>query len=252
MKRKLLLLNTFLVGLLILGAAELYRQTTEAAARYERLEAFSDPRQAPEFPSPADPSPTRAMDYMPIVSRLLFSEDRNAAVVVETVETEAVRRPPLPHLSGLVDFGDGPSALMRADAENPAAWVQVGGRVGDFIFEGVEGEEIKLSWNEEQFTATKEELSQAPESARSQRPPSGTREERAARRTQINQAAAADSATNLTGSGRESLLGPDLGDGRRGVVRGDNSPNGTEHEGYVKRSRSTPFGSASWWEKKEE
>ena len=88
MTRRLLLINTLLAGMLILGAVELYRQVLEAGERYERLEAFTDPKQPPEFPAPADPDPTRPADFMPVVDRLLFSPDRNAEVIVETVEPQ--------------------------------------------------------------------------------------------------------------------------------------------------------------------
>ena len=131
MTRRLLLINTLLAGMLILGAVELYRQVLEAGARYERLEAFTDPKQPPEFPAPADPDPTRPADFMPVVDRLLFSPDRNAEVIVETVEPQVDPRPPLPQLAGLVDFGGGPTALMTADSAKPPVWLAIGDKVGE-------------------------------------------------------------------------------------------------------------------------
>lgn len=248
MKKKLLLLNVLLAGFFILGAAELYRQVLDADARYGRLQAFSDPRQPPEFPSPADPTATRATAFMPIVERLLFSEDRNADITVEVVETEVAKRPSLPYLAGLVDFGDGPSALMTAQAGEPATWISVGGKVGDFVFEGVEGEEVTLSWNEEPFTVTKDELNEAPAPVRPVRaqtvrsPPGGGG----------RPAAATAAAGDLAGVGQDSRIGPEMGPGRYRVMPGDDSPEGTEHEGFVKKTRSTPFGTTAWWEKNEQ
>lgn len=252
MKRKLLLLNALLGGMLILGATELYRQTLDANGRYERLQSFTDPKQPPEFPAPVDPAATRASDYMPVVSRLLFSADRNADIVVETAAPEVVSRPALPQLSGLIDFGDGPSALMTAASERTPSWVSVGEKIGDFIFEGVEGEAIKLSWNNEQFTATKDQLSkpaQAPARTTRSTPPRNTRNTRGNRGAQA--AAAAAVPGDLAGVGQDSRIGPALGEGRFRVLPGDDSPEGTEHNGFVKKTRSTPFGSSSWWEKKE-
>ena len=253
MKKKLLLLNVLLAGFFILGAAELYRQVLDADARYGRLQAFSDPRQAPEFPSPADPTATRAITFMPIVERLLFSVDRNSDITVETVETEAARRPGLPQLAGLIDFGDGPSALMTARAGEPATWISVGGTVGDFVFEGVEGEEVTLSWNEEKFTVTRDELNEAPAPVRPVRQTGRTRTR--PRPGAGNQPAAATAAAaapgDLAGVGQDARIGPELGPGRYRVMPGDDSPEGTEHEGYVKRTRSTPFGTTAWWERNE-
>jgi hypothetical protein len=249
MTRRLLLLNALLAGMFVLGAAELYRQVIEAEGRYERLETFTDPQQPPEFPAPADPSPTRPADFMPVVERLLFSADRNAEVVVETAEVEVDRRPALPQLSGLVDFGSGPSALMTVDAAKAPVWLAIGDKVGDFVFEGVEGEDIKLKWKEESFTATREQLSRAPEPPR--RPAARTSNARNPRSPQGPRPAAAAAPADLAGVGQDSRIGPEIGPGRYAVVRGDDSPEGTEHNGLVKRVRKTPFGSSSWWEKKE-
>lgn len=250
MTRRLLLLNALLAGMFILGAAELYRQIVEADGRYERLEAFTDPKQPAEFPAPADPSPVRPADFMPVVERLLFSQDRNAEVVVETAEVEVDPRPALPQLSGLVDFGSGPSALMTVDSAKPPVWLAIGDKVGEFVYEGLEGEDIKLKWKEESFTATKEQLSRAPEPTRST-PPRGQNGPRNPRAPQGPKAAAAAAPADLAGVGQDNRIGPEIGPGRYAVVRGDDSPEGTEHKGLVKRVRKTPFGSTSWWEKKE-
>lgn len=251
MKRRLLLLNALLAGMLVLGAAELYRQVIEADGRYARLQAFTDPKQPPEFPAPADPNPTRAADFMPVVERLLFAADRNAEVVVETAEVEVDRRPALPQLSGLVDFGSGPTALMTADSDKAPVWLAVGEKVGDFVFEGVEGDDIKLKWKEESFTATREQLRRAPDPPR--RPTNGrTSAIRNPRSPQgARPAAAAAKPADLAGVGQDNRIGPEIAPGRYAAVPGDDSPEGSEHNGLVKKVRKTPFGSSSWWEKKE-
>lgn len=250
MKRRLLLLNALLAGILVLGCAELYRQVIEADGRYARLETYTDPKQPPEFPAPADPNPTRPADFMPVVERLLFSADRNAEVVVETAEVEADRRPALPQLSGIVDFGSGPTALMTADSK-PPVWLAVGDKVGDFVFEGLEGENIKLKWKEESFTATREQLSRAPEPPRrtTNARTSAIRNPRAPQGQGSRAAAAAP--TDLAAVGQDNRIGPEIGPGRYAALPGDDSPEGAEHNGLVKRVRKTPFGSSAWWEKKE-
>lgn len=247
MTRRLLLLNALLAGMFILGAAELYRQVVESNGRYERLEAFTDPKQPPEFPAAVEPGPIRPADFMPVVDRLLFSRDRNAEVVVETAEVEVAPRPPLPQLSGLVDFGSGPSALMTASSAQSPSWLAVGDKVGDFVYEGVEGENIKLKWKEESFTATREQLSQAPEP----KPRATGRGEGRPVRPGRPQAAGPAKPADLAGVGQDNRVGPEIGPGRYAVVRGDTSPVGTEHNGLVKQERKTPFGSSYWWEKKQ-
>ncbi len=250
MKRRLLLLNALLAGILVLGAAELYRQIIEADGRHQRVQAFTDPKQPPEFPASADPSPARPADFMPVVERMLFSADRNAEVVVETAEVEVDRRPALPQLSGVVDFGSGPTALMTAGSDKAPVWLAVGDKVGDFVFEGIEGENIKLKWKEESFTATREQLSRAPEPPR-RAANARTSAIRNPRSPQGSQPAAAAKAADMAGVGQDNRIGPEIAPGRYAAVPGDDSPEGSEHNGLVKRVRKTPFGSSSWWEKKE-
>ena len=188
---------------------------------------------------------------MPVVERLLFSADRNAEVVVETAEVAVDRRPALPQLSGVVDFGSGPTALMTADSDKAPVWLAIGDKVGDFVFEGVEGENIKLKWKEESFTATREQLSRAPEPPRrtTNARGSGPRNPRSSQGSRT--AAAAAAPADLAGAGQDNRIGPEIAPGRYAAVPGDDSPEGAEHNGLVKRVRKTPLGTSSWWEKKE-
>lgn len=158
MRKKLLLLNALLLGALILGAAELYRDYLAAQDRYELMDRFTDPRQPPDFPPPSDPRAVRQADYMPIVDRLLFYPDRNPVVVVEAPEVQEVARPDLPILSGLVDFGDGLSALMSPRPGVRPEWIKIGDKVGQYVFNGLDGEKVKLAWNEDEIVVAQDEL----------------------------------------------------------------------------------------------
>ena len=45
-------------------------------------------------------------------------------------------------------------------------------------------------------------------------------------------------------------IGSATGNGRYRVDSNDDSPAGTQYQGFIKRSLVTPFGTRSWWEKK--
>lgn len=256
MKRKLLLLNALLLGLLILGGAELYSRWLQAEGRYATLEKYADEKEAPGYPAGAAEPSVRPGAYMPVVERLLFSKDRNSMVEVVVAEPEVEQRPALPLFSGLVDFGDGPLALMAPTSAGEPVWTAIGEKVGDFIFKGLaEDGRVKLSWKEEEITVEQSELIGAgvapaqPQQANNRRPP----------RPRPGQppapAAAASASANMaqqapTTVGGQYNIGKELRPGVFAADPKDTAPDGTEHKDYVKRVRKTPFGSQSWWEQK--
>jgi hypothetical protein len=159
MKRKLLLLNALLAGLLILGGAELYSRWLQAEARYATLEKYADDIDAPGYPPVSEKPAVRPAAYMPIVERLLFSKDRNSLIEVAVEEAQVEQRPGLPLFSGLVDFGDGPLALMAAGAGGEASWIAIGERVGEYTFKGLaEDGRVKLAWKDQELTVAQSEL----------------------------------------------------------------------------------------------
>ncbi len=255
MKRKLLLLNTVLLGLLILGGADLYSKWLQAEARYASLSKYADEKAAPEFPAGAGEPMVRPGAYMPIVERLLFSKDRNSVVEVVVAEPEVEQRPALPFFSGLVDFGDGPLALMSATNAQQGEWIAIGEKVGEFTFRGLaEDGRVKLSWKDQEITVEQSELTgagaaPAQQQAGNRRPP----------RPKPGQAPAAAPPANATANlaqqapatvGGQYNIGKELRPGVFAADPKDTAPDGTEHKDYVKRVRKTPFGSQSWWEKK--
>ncbi len=252
MRKKLLLLNAVLLGFLVLGASELYRAYIEAQQRYALLEQFADSRQAPDYPPPADPQPVRQAEYMPIVDHLLFYADRNPIVVVETPEPKKVERPALPVLSGLVDFGDGLSALMSPGGETRPEWIKVGDKVGDYVFNGLDGEKVKLAWNEEEIVVAQDQLKKSETKEKASPRSRSAQAGRGGNGGKPAAPAVAAAATNVTGANEDARIGPEIAPGRNRVAKGDNSPDGTVYKGFVKRVRQTPFGSQAWWEKQAE
>jgi hypothetical protein len=253
MKRKLLLLNTVLFGLFVLGAAELYSRYLQAEARYERVDAAERVVPLPEYPAPGEQPAVRPAQYMPVVERMLFTKDRNPVVEVVVEETPVEQRPDLPLLAGLADFGDGPRALMAAASDGRPDWVKAGDKVGPFVFEGLDGQKVKLSWKDEEFTVAQEQLTGAlrrdPKTPKKPRPGSAAAPPApAAQNTNLTQAAA----ENIGG---DYKVGKELRPGVFAPDPSDKSPNGTSFKHsdgstYVKTVRATPFGSQSWWEKK--
>lgn len=252
MKRKLLLLNALLLGLLILGGSELYSRWLQAESRYETLEKYADPKAAPDYPAGAGEPAVRPGSYMPVVERLLFSKDRNAVVEVVVAEPEVEQRPALPYFSGLVDFGDGPLALMSPTSGGEGAWTAIGEQVGEFTFKGLaEDGRVKLTWKEQEIVVEQSELTgaapQPQQQANNRRPPR--------QRPAPAQAPAANASANLAQQapatvGGQHNIGKELRPGVFAADPKDPAPDGAEYKDFVKRVRKTPFGAQSWWEKK--
>ncbi len=256
MKNKLLLLNALLLGVFVLGASELYRQWLEAEARYARLEEAERVVPLPDFPTPAERARIRPASYMPAVERMLFTKDRNPVVEVVVEETPEVVRPELPLLAGLADFGDGPRALMAAAANDTPQWLEAGEKVGDFIFEGLEGQKVKLSWQGEELTVAQDQLvgAMAPRETRTSKTSRPRLPAGGGAPAQAQQPAnLAENAPKPVGG--EYNIGKELRPGVYAVDSSDKSPHGTSFKHsdgstYTKTVRRTPFGSQSWWEKK--
>lgn len=250
MKRKLLLLNAALLGVCVLAASELYRQWILAEDRVANLDTVAPDAIPPVYPDPPARATLRAGDYLPVVDRMLFSADRNAIVEVQVEEVVPEERPDLPHMSGLVDFGDGPQALMAAGG-GEAKWIGVGDQVGDFVFAGVdEGDKIKLTWKEEEIVVERAKLAEAPKPKRktakaANAAPAASGAQSAA--ASPNLTAPAEAAKTVGG---KHNIGAEFAPGRFRADPGDGADDGTEYQGYVKRVRRTPFGSQAWWEKK--
>ncbi|MBI1354891.1 MAG: hypothetical protein GC160_11135 [Acidobacteria bacterium] len=254
MKRKLLLLNALLAGTLILGAAELYKRVLEADARFSRLEKYAGEAPAPDYPAAAAAAALRPAAYMPIVDRLLFVKDRNPIVEVVVAEPVVEQRPALPLYSGLVDFGDGPLALMAPSNASDPAWIGIGEKVGDFTFQGLaEDGRVKLAWKDQQIVVAQDELT-----GEGGQPEPGQPKKANNRRTppKPGQPATPPPNANMTQPAPQTVggqynIGKELRPGVFAADPKDSTPDGTEFKGYVKRVRKTPFGSQSWWETKQ-
>jgi hypothetical protein len=252
MSRKLLLINVMLLGLLILGVAEFVHQVQGAQQRYALLRDPMPAKEAPVYPAPASPPRVRQRDYLPVVDRLLFSQDRNPVVEVEVPPpAEVEQRPGLPLLVGLMDLGSGPIAMMAATAKGTPRAVGIGEKVGEFTFLAAQGDTLTLEWKGQQFEATEAELT----GANGAEPGSKSRvqKRKAPRRP------APKSSTQLGSDKSKSVstkhyIGPPLSGqvGRRSADPSDGVADGTESDGFTRRVHQTPFGAQHWWEKKQQ
>jgi hypothetical protein len=261
-KRKLLLLNLALLALLVAGGFELDRRIGQASSRYKILRPFDGSKQAPPFPAPQGPERIRQAEYLPIVDHLLFYQDRNAIVEVETPLEKVVERPALPVLSGVMNFGEGPIALMADGPKSDPRLVKVGEKIGEYTFLGFAGDNLKLSWQSEELEVSQERLAaelDKPRSASRSAGATGGSSSSAARRAAATrrpttrpepntQQAAPDNRKTVGG---RFNIGHEI---RPGVFRADpkdSSPAGTEFESYRKVVNPTPFGNQSWWVRKD-
>jgi hypothetical protein len=258
MKRKLTLLNLALLALLLAAGLEFNRRVNEANARYAILQRFDEPKEAPVFPPPQMADRVRQADYLPIVNRMLFYEDRNATVEVEAPVETVVVRPDLPVLSGVMNLGEGPIVLMADSSKDFPRPVAIGEKVGEYTFLGLAGDKLKLGWQGEEIEVTQDSLAGEVESrtaaARSGGSSGGGS---AARRAAASRRAArAETKTQAPAETRKEVggrynIGTEI---RPGVFRADprdTAPAGTEFEGYRKVVNPTPFGNQSWWVRKD-
>lgn len=258
-----MLLNLALLALLLAGGFEFHRRVEQARSRYGILQQFDAAKEVPQFPLPQALERVRQADYLPIVDRLLFYQDRNAIVEVEAPEVKVVQRPALPVLSGVINFGEGPIALMADDVKADPRPVNVGEKVGEYTFLGFSGEKLKLAWQGEEIEVSPDRLAGDPEGGSRAGSRSatagGNSSTSAARRAAANrrQATRAEANTQQPAAETRKIIGGRHNIGteiRPGVFRADpkdSSPAGTEYEGYRKVVNRTPFGNQSWWVRKD-
>ncbi|MCS7316027.1 MAG: hypothetical protein RMI94_11600, partial [Bryobacterales bacterium] len=110
MKRRLLVLNLALAALAALAGWRVRARWLEARHREAMvLGQQVKPLPPPPYAALPAPEPLRAADYIEAAEKMLFSRDRNPTVVVEAPPEKPL--PPLPVLYGVMDLGDGLTAI---------------------------------------------------------------------------------------------------------------------------------------------
>ena len=238
MKRKLLWANVALLAMTAAAGVHLRRQWIEARAREQAvLRRHIQPAPPPRVPQLPAAEPVKAAGYLDIAAKMLFSKDRNPTVVVEPPPPPKQKpMPPLPVFHGLVDIGDGPTAIM---SEKPGAQhrdYRPGELIGEFKLVELDRDEIVLEWDGNTITRKVDEMLDRTVSP----PPSAGK---AAATT-----AAAPAKPVQPAPHADAKPGGDLGRGMKGCLTGDTSPAGTISDGWRKTIKGGPFGSSCFWE----
>jgi hypothetical protein len=248
LRRKLLLLNLLLLGLLGAAGWELRQRWLESREREKGLLA----QQVPAAPSPTIPqiqpvSPVPAANYLEVAQNMVFSKERNPNVVVEEKPPEPV--PAFPIVYGTFDLGAGPSVFMSDKAGAPQKTYRVGDSVGPFRITDLSRTGITLEWKDKKFEKTLAELKPKPT------------EQEKAQQTVAAAPAPAVEAPKVQGitsdeglkevqkeMSKDGLPGVNVGAQARMCAPGDTAPAGTVQGGFRKVMSATPFGQSCRWE----
>jgi hypothetical protein len=240
LKRKLLLLNLVLIGVTVAAGVQLRRQWLEAGAHEE---ALLQKRIPPAPPPPVKALPAadavRPAGYLEIAQKMLFSKDRNPTVVVEPVKAPPPKpMPPLPVFHGLLNLGDGLTAILSEKAGAQHRDFRPGEKVGEYKLVAFNDQEIVLEWDGKTITKKVDEL--ADRTAPSPPPPSPS--------AAATPAAAPPPAPVQPAQPVQAGPGRDMGRGISACLPGDTSPNGTTAGGMRKTLRDGLFGKTCYWE----
>jgi len=236
LKRKLILLNLALAGLIGAAAWQLRVQWL-AARQHEKqvLDVKVKPAAPPLYVAPPAAQPVVPAQYLDVAAKDLFSKDRNPNVIVEPPPPPPPPKPmpALPVVKGILNI-DGVTAIMSESGKAMQKEVKPGEQIGEFKLLAINNEEIVLEWDGKQVRRRVQELfdrsipEQAPAPASNAPAPA---------------ASAPKPAVQV-----KAGPGQDIGAGRKACVPGDTTPVGTVVDGLKKISWSTPFGEGCAWE----
>lgn len=250
MRRKLLALNLALLAAIVLVAARV-RQTWVEARQREAVVLGQPLKHLPAPPYAPLPrvTPLAAADYSNVAQGMLFSADRNPAVVVEVVAPPPI--PALPLFYGVMNVGDGLTAIMSQRSGAVHQKVRPGEKVGDFKLVALTTDDLVLEWEGQRVTKKLEELrdrkeAEAQNAARTaaQNPAQSGAQEPV--RTAAPPSAASP-ATVISPASSSGPMGAPLGGDFYGCQPDDTSPNGTVSNGHKKVVYANPFGTSCKW-----
>lgn len=240
MKRKLLLLNLALLGVTVAAGVH-WRSEWLAADAREQAVLRQRLKLAPPPPVSALPvlEQVKPAGYIDIAQKMLFSKDRNPTVIVEPVKAPPPKpMPPLPVFHGLLNLGDGLTAIMSVKAGAQHRDFRAGEQVGEYKLVAFDDQQIVLEWDGKTITKKVEELLDRSQPA----PPPPSQMAAATPAAPPPQAAPPAPVPRQTGPGR------DTGRGISMCQPGDTSPSGTVADGMRKVLKDSLFGKTCYWE----
>ncbi len=235
MRRKLLILNVVLAGVVIWGGVR-FRQEWLASKARERatLSRHVPPVPPPKFtPAALDP-PVTASGYADIANKMLFDKSRNP-VVVEVVAPPPPPppMPPLPTYHGMMNLGEGGATMFFSQGAAATQPYHIGDMIGQFKLLSVSTVEIVFDWNGQEVRKSIDELSSIK---------SAPAQEGASDRLAAPAQAAAAPPPPKSGPGE------DTGRGFRACSSNDGVADGAVVDGFRKVSYATPFGQSCRYE----
>lgn len=260
MKKKLLLLNLALAAIVALTAYEIRRGYVEAAQRQYRVLGHK-----PAAVRTPPPAPTAGValvtpaQYADVAQKMLFTADRNPAVILDPVKPPPEKPvPPFPVSHGVILFGDlPPTIILSQRGKNDQKGYKVGDMVGPFRIASIDNTDVVFTWDGKEFTkpiAGLVDYSEPAASSSSERAasPRGTPGATATSGTYGNPLAEEDPAKKASLSPQELMRpGAPMGNNFFGCNSGDTSPAGTIFDGKVKKEAQNPFspgGKSCYWE----
>lgn len=231
MRKKLILLDLALAAIVSLLAVQVRDKWFEERKRSDVMfqQTLKQLPPPPYTPLPAVPA-VIAGAYSAVALKYPFSVDRNPTVVVEPPKEKPM--PDLPVYYGIMSLKDGDTAIMSAKSGEPSQGIHFGEKVGEFTLLAVEDDEVTLEWNGKTLTKKVSEL----------RPHVDLGKAVVARSTETAPRAAQP--TGKVDASPWDEIGPNM----RACRKGDDSPAGTQKDGWKKVVFPTPMGNACHWE----
>jgi hypothetical protein len=237
MTRKLAVLNLALLAVAVYAGVQLRDLYAQKKAREE---AMRNRKIAPLPPPPVTPlpqaQPVAPASYAAIATQQLFDKSRDSKVVIEPPPPPPPPPPvpAFPVLRGMMNLGDGLTAVFSAKASDPPMEVKPGERIGQFTLVSVNEQEAVFAWNGKNYRKAVEEILD-----RSKEQSGDT-----SRAAPAAPSAAAPAAVVKTPTGP----GQDVGSGIRACNPNDSTAAGAVVDGYRKVVSRTPFGESCRWE----
>jgi len=246
MNRKLILLNLVLLAIAGWLGWLLHARWLEAEAQERAI--FQQAARAKALLPPPPLQPPRVVlsaEYIDVAQKTLFAKDRNPNVVIETPPPKP--EPPMPALPfyfGQMTFGD-PIVLMSVTSNGEQKSYHTGDKIGPFQLVTFDREKITLEWNGKTVERKLAELAPK-EPTPAQQQAAGVRGSTPPPAPTVKALASSPVVDD-----KQPQIGIDVGGGSglRACIKGDNSPNGTELNGYRKVVNQGLMGEACFWEK---
>lgn len=236
MNRKLLLLNLALAGLAVYAGVGLHGMWLAAKARQSaELSKKTQPAPPPLYPPLQAPAPVMASGYADIAQKMLLDPSRNPNVPVEPPPPPPPPKPmpPLPVYHGMMNLGDGPTAILSLAANTPNEPIHPGEKIGEFTLLSVSRDGIDLDWEGHKVHRTLDEIT-VKNAAPAEPAPAAP--------AVVAAAPKAPMVMQPMGPGK------DTGRGERLCAENDSMESGTISDGYRKVMKPGPFGQICYWE----